>query len=405
MKGTPALAERMGKILTSGTLQVALDADRLRRQGVDVVDLGAGEPDFPTPVHVKAAAIAGIESNFTKYTPAAGIAELKQAVCDRYQQDYGVRYDTSEVIVTAGGKQAIFNAMEVLLNPGDEAVTHTPCWPSIPEQVKLAGAKPVLVHAHAEDGFEVAADAIIGALTPRTKVIILNTPCNPTGALISEEALAAIGEEAARRGIWILVDLCYERLIYDKVPHNVCRILSERARDLAVMAGSASKAYAMTGWRCGWAIGPAPVIAACGVLQSHSTSNVCSITQRAALAALTGPQAPVKEMLEEYRVRRDRLHEWLSQDPRLTCRKPGGAFYLFLNVVGALEATGIRTSAEFARTLLDDARLALTPGEAFEAPGFIRISYATSMDRLREGATRLLEFVRRRERTAVATGA
>lgn len=405
MKGAPVFAERMGAVLTSGTLQVALEADRLRRQGVDVVDLGAGEPDFPTPAHVKAAAIAGIEENFTKYTPAAGVVELKQAVCDRYQQDYGVRYDASEVIVTAGGKQALFNAMQVLLNPGDEAVTHTPCWPSIPEQMKLAGATPRLVRAHAEDGFDVRADAIIGALTPRTKAIILNTPCNPTGALISEGALEAIADEAARRGIWILADLCYERLIYDKVPHNVCRILSDRARDLAVMAGSASKTYAMTGWRCGWAIGPAPVIAACNVLQSHSTSNVCSITQRAALAALTGPQAPVKEMLDEYRVRRDRLHAWLSEDPRLTCRKPGGAFYLFVDVVGALEATGIRTSAEFARSLLDDARVALTPGEAFDAPGFIRLSYATSMDRLREGASRLLDFVRRRERTVVSAGA
>lgn len=398
---SPGLADRMGRIQTSGTMQVALEADRLIRQGVDVVDLGAGEPDFPTPAHVKAAAIDGIEKNFTKYTPAAGTAELKEAVCRRYQEDYGVRYEPSEVIITAGGKQALINAVLALVNPGEEAITHAPCWPSIPEQVKLVGGTPVLVRTHAEDGFAVDAEAIVDAITPRTRAIVLNTPCNPTGALISEAALSLIADEAVRRGIWILVDLCYERLIYDKVAHNVFRILSERARDVSVMAGSASKAYAMTGWRCGWGIGPARVIAACSSIQSHTTSNVCSITQRAAVAALTGPQTPVTEMLNEYRVRRDHLHEWLSQDPRLTCRKPGGAFYMFVDVVGALETTGIRTSADFARLLLDEARVAVTPGEAFDAPGFIRLSYATSMDRLREGATRLIEFVRRRERAAV----
>ena len=398
----PALAARMGAVQTSGTMQVALEADRLIRQGVDVVDLGAGEPDFPTPAHVKAAATDAIEKNFTKYTPAAGTNELKEAVCSRYQQDYGVRYEPSEVIITAGGKQALVNAVLALINAGDEAVTHAPCWPSIPEQVKLVGGTPILVRTYAEDGFAVDADAIIGALTQKTRAIILNTPCNPTGALISEDALARIADEASRRGIWILVDLCYERLIYDKVAHNVCRVLSERARDVSVMAGSASKAYAMTGWRCGWGIGPARVIAACNTIQSHSTSNVCSITQRAAIAALTGSQAPVKAMLDEYRVRRDRLHEWLAQDPRLSCRKPGGAFYMFVDVVGALDATGIRTSAEFARLLLDEARVAVTPGEAFDAPGFIRLSYATSMDRLREGSSRLLEFVRRRERATVS---
>lgn len=394
------LAERMGRISASPTLQVAQDADRLRRQGVDVVDLGAGEPDFPTPSHAKAEAVAAIEADFTRYTPVAGIAELKHAVCERYRQDYGVQYRPEETIMTAGGKQALFNVAMALLNTGDEVVTHAPCWPSIPEQAKLAGATPVMVRTSSEAGFDVRADALLAAVTPRTKMIVLNSPCNPTGALIAEREVGAVAEHAARRGIWIVVDLCYEQLIYDDVRHNLPRVLADRARDLTVLAGSVSKSYAMTGWRCGWALGPAPLIAACNTLQGHSTSNVCSITQRAAVAAIGGPQSAVRAMLDEYRIRRDRLHEWLSDDPRLSCLKPSGAFYLFVNIIEVLEATGIRTSAEFAQALLDEARVALTAGEGFDAPGFIRISYATSMDRLREGATRLLEFVHKRAQKA-----
>lgn len=389
-------ANRLTSVVASPTMQVALKAERLRRQGLDVVDLGAGEPDFPTPSHIKDAAVAAIGANFTRYTPVAGVLELKEAICERYWQDYGVRYEPEEAIFTAGGKQALFNTALVLLNPGDEVVTHAPCWPSILDQVKLAGASPVIVRTHHEDGFAIHADAILDALTPRTKAVIINSPCNPTGALISETDMAAIADACARRGIWVVVDLCYERLIYDNVAHNLPKVLSERARDRTVLAGSTSKSYAMTGWRCGWALGPRTFIAACNTLQSHSTSNVSSITQRAAVAALTGPQAAVETMLAEYRVRRDRLHEWLAADSRLISQKPAGAFYLFLNVVDALELTGLRTSAELAERLLEEARVALTAGEAFDAPGYVRISYATSMDRLREGATRLLEFIAQR---------
>jgi aspartate aminotransferase len=235
------------------------------------------------------------------------------------------------------------------------------------------------------------------AVTPRTRGIIINSPGNPTGALIAEDELAAIGQLAAQRGIWIVVDLCYERLIYDAVAHNLPAVLARTCRDLTVLCGSASKAYAMTGWRCGWALGPAPVIAASGAIQSHATSNVSSITQKAALAALMGSQAPVRAMLDEYRVRRDSLFGWLSADPRLVCRKPAGAFYLFIDIsalLSGIEPGGLRTSSDFAQALLDEARVAVTPGEAFDAPGFIRISYATSMEHLREGSARLLEFVR-----------
>jgi len=370
----------------------------LRRQGVDVVDFGAGEPDFATLAAAKAAAHAAIDQDFTKYTPAAGTAELKQAIAGRYRADYGVDYADSEVIVTAGGKQALFDAAMVLLNPGDEVITHAPYWPTIVEQVKLVDAKPVVVQTDPADGFAIHPDAMIGAMTSKTRAIIINSPCNPTGAVISEESLAAIADAAAARGVWIVLDLCYEKLIYDPVAHNLPRVLDRRLRDRSLLAGSTSKTYAMTGWRCGWLLGPREVVSAANALQSHSTSNVASISQKAALAALTAPQEPVGRMLDEYRNRRDRLFEWFLADPRFECRKPAGAFYLFPRIVKLLQPLGLASSADFAQALLDDARVALTAGEAFDAPGFLRISYATSLDRLREGASRILDFVRRRER-------
>jgi aspartate aminotransferase len=299
----------------------------------------------------------------------------------------------------------LFNAALVLFGPGDEVITHAPDWPTLTEQVKLAEATPVLARTHADDGFAIRAETILAAITPRTRGVIVNSPCNPTGALISENDLAAIAAVTARQGIWLVVDLCYEKLIYDAVPHNLPAVLAEHCRDLAIVCGSASKAYAMTGWRCGWTIGPAAVVAACGAIQSHSTSNVSSITQKAVVRALTGSQAPVRAMLDEYRTRRDKLSEWLAADPRLGCRKPAGAFYMFVDVGDVLSVDGLRTSTDFAQALLDEARVAVTPGEAFDAPGFIRVSYATSMANLREGSRRLLEFVAKHaeERPAAVT--
>jgi aspartate aminotransferase len=399
------LADRMGRIAPSPTLKVTAEADRLRRQGVDVVDLGAGEPDFPTPAHVKAAAHAALDANFTKYTPSAGIAELRQAVCDRYRCDYGIESRPEEVIVTAGGKQALFNAAMALFGDGDEVITHAPYWPSIPEQIKLAGARPVIVRTHAEDGFAIHAEPIIAAFTARTRGIVINSPCNPTGALMAEEALGAVADAAAHRGIWVIVDLTYEKLVYDPVPHNLPRVLFERLRDRTILCGAASKAYAMTGWRCGWAVGPREAIAAFNAVQGHSTSNVTSITQKAAVAALTGPQDSVTEMLGEYRTRRDRVCEWLGEDARFSCVTPRGAFYLFPYAAEALAAAGVRTSAEFAEALLATSSVAVTAGEGFDAPGYFRISYATSLDRLREGVTRIHEFVRTRERAGRSAAA
>jgi aspartate aminotransferase len=404
------LADRTTRIAGSATMAVTATVDKLRRAGVEVLDFGAGEPDFPTPEAVKTAAHAAIDQNFTRYTAVNGTAELKRAIGDRYRNDYGVDYTDAEIIVTAGGKQALFNVALALFGPGDEVITHAPCWPTLPEQIKLAEASPVLVRTHAEDGFAIGAKAILDAVTPRTRGIIINSPCNPTGALISENELASIADAAARQGIWVIVDLCYEKLIYDAVAHNLPAVLAKRCRDLTVLCGSASKAYAMTGWRCGWALGPAPVIAACGAIQSHSTSNVSSITQKAAFAALTGSQATVVAMLDEYRTRRDNLSIWLGEDSRLRCVKPAGAFYMFVDVgdvLSGVQPGGFRTSNDFAQALLEEARVAVTPGEAFDAPGFIRISYATSMEILREGSERLLAFVRAHaapERSAAAAG-
>jgi aspartate aminotransferase len=239
----------MSGVSVSATLKVAAEAERLRRAGHSVVDFSAGEPDFPTPEHVKSAAKAAIDANFTRYTAAAGVPELREAICARYKAQYGVEITPAEVLMTVGGKQALFNTALAIIDPGDEVVTHAPYWPTIPEQVKLVGGVPVIVQTSSEDGFAVKADAIIAAMTPRTKAVILNSPANPTGALIEESTVVAIADECARRGVWLVVDLCYEQLIYEAVPHNLPKVLFERHRDKTVLAGSASKSYAMTGWR------------------------------------------------------------------------------------------------------------------------------------------------------------
>src|SRR5690349_11526204 len=280
------LAARTARISVSPTMKVAADAMKLKAQGVDVVDFGAGEPDFPTPPHVSAAAHKAIDANFTKYTTNSGTDDLKRAIVERLRADNGVEYSTSEVIVSAGGKQALYNSILALFGEGDEVITHMPGWPTLVEQIKLADATPVIVRTQAEDGFRLTADLLLDAVTSRTRGIIINSPSNPTGALMPEAEMETVAREAARRGIWVLLDLCYDRLVYDGVPHNIVGVLTRHLRDRAVLCGSASKAYAMTGWRCGWAVGPAALVGACNAIQSHSTSNVCSISQRAAEAAL-----------------------------------------------------------------------------------------------------------------------
>ena len=383
------LAGRMQHIGLSPTMKGTIEAEKLRRAGVEVIDLGAGEPDFPTPPHIIAAAHEALDQNFTKYTANMGVHELRAAVAARYAEDYGVTYAPDEVIITAGGKQALFHAALALFEPGDEVITHAPGWPTLAEQIKLAGATPVVVRTRPEDGFALRADALLAAVTPRTRGMVINSPGNPTGALLSEAEARLLAAEAARRDLWIVVDLCYEKLIYDGVPHNLPKIFGDAMRDRLVLAGSASKAYAMTGWRCGWLVGPKPVVQAANALQSHSTSNVNSITQRAAVAALTGSQQCVQDMLDEYKRRRDQALVWLAEDPRLFASVPQGAFYLFVSIGELLSPDGHRTSLDFSDALLREQHVVTTPGEAFDTPGYLRLSYATSLDRLRDGVTRL----------------
>lgn len=392
---TSHLAGRMDRIALSPTIKGTMEAERLRRAGVDVIDLGAGEPDFPTPDHIIAAAHQALDAQFTKYTANPGVLELRQAIADRYRADYGMDVGPEHVIATAGGKQALHHAAQALVQAGDEVITHAPGWPSIVEQIKLAGASPVIVHTRPEEGFAVKADALLAAVTPRTRVIVINSPCNPTGALLEEGEAGALAREAARRGLWVVIDLCYERLIYDGVPHRLPAIFAEAMADRLVLAGSASKAWAMTGWRCGWLVAPPPIVAAAGALQSHTTSNINSIAQKAAIAALTGPQQCVADMLSEYKRRRDQALAWLAEDPRFVCSVPRGAFYLFPSIGDWLSPDRIRTSLAFCEGLLAEEHVVTTPGEAFDAPGFLRLSYATSVDNLREGITRLIRYARR----------
>lgn len=388
------LAARMDQVAMSPTMKGTIAAERLRREGVDVVDLGAGEPDFPTPAHICAAGHAAIDAQRTKYTANMGTLELRQAVTARYRADYGVEYAPEEVVITAGGKQALFHAALGLFGPGDEVITHAPGWPTITEQIKLAGARPVVVQTRPEQGFVPSADALLSALTPNTRGIVINSPGNPTGALLPEADAHVIAAEAAKRGLWVVIDLCYERLIYDNVPHNLPAIFGAVMKDRLVLAGSASKAYAMTGWRLGWAVGPKAVASAANALQSHTTSNASSISQYAAVAALNGSQQCVTDMLAEYQQRRDQVLAWLAEEPRLRCSVPQGAFYVFPDVSDFLSPGGLRTSADFSDALLAEEFVVTTPGEAFDTPGFLRLSYATSLERLREGVTRVIRFAR-----------
>lgn len=388
------LSERSRLVTPSPTQQIALEADTLRRQGINVVDLGAGEPDFQTPLHIRDAGRAAISEGFTKYTPNAGLPELRQAICARYRSDYGIEVSPTQTIATAGGKQALFNVSMALIDPGDEVITHAPGWSTIVDQIALAGGKPVVVRTYPEDDFRVSSDAVIAAIGPRTRSIVINSPGNPTGSLVAEEDVSAIATAAAKQGIWLVLDLCYEQLIHEEVAHNLPRIVCESAPDRFAIVGSLSKSYAMTGWRCGWVVGPETLIAGCNNVQSHCTSNVSSVTQLAGVAALTGTQTCVAEMRAAYRQRRDAVLGWLAQEPRIRCVRPGGAFYVFPDISELLSPDTVRTTTDFATELLRRHHVSLIPGEAFDAPGFVRLSYAASLESLEEGVGRLLEYGR-----------
>src|SRR5690349_10560460 len=383
MPATLALSERIGLITVSSTMKVASDADRLRREGVDVVDFGAGEPDFPTPDNVKKAAIDAINGNFTKYTPAGGTQELKQAICDRHKLDYGTSYSPAESVVSVGGKHIIFNLMQVLLNPGDEVVIPVPYWVTYKDVVNYTGAKCVFVDTDEENGFTLSASMIEPYLNERTRLVIINSPSNPSGGVLDRAEFERIFEMTSRRGIYLMTDECYCRFLYEDEPYSIAAM--KGAKDTVLVAGSLSKTYAMTGWRIGFGLGPAPIMSAVNKLQSHSTSNPTSIAQKAAVEALRGPQESVGVMLAEYKTRRDFVIERLRQIPGVKIGMPKGAFYAYPDISCALQKEGMRTPMQFAEQLLAKAHVAVVPGEAFGTDKHIRISYAASMEDLKRG--------------------
>jgi aspartate aminotransferase len=371
-------------------MKVSADAEKLRREGADVVDFGAGEPDFPTPDNIKQAGIEAIKGNFTKYTNAAGTLELKNAICERHKVDYGTSYAANECVVTVGGKHAIFNLMQALVEPGDEVVIPVPYWVTYKDVVNYAGGKCVFVDTDESEGFDLRASMIERALTPKTKMILINSPSNPSGAVFAWGELEKILALAKDRGIWVLTDECYHRFLYDSAPVSMASLPG--AKETIVIAGSLSKTYAMTGWRIGFVLGPVSVATGITKLQSHSTSNPTSIAQKAAVEALKGPQESVGIMLAEYKVRRDYVIERLRAMPGVRTQVPQGAFYAYPNVSAAYTG-GISNSLQFSEKLLAEEFVAVVPGEAFGTNEHIRISYATSMGELKKGLDRLAKFV------------
>jgi aspartate aminotransferase len=374
-------------------MKVAADADRLRREGVDVVDFSAGEPDFPTPDNIKNAAIQAIHENFTKYTPVSGTVELKQTICDSHRADYGTAYTPKECIANVGGKHAIFNLVQALVNPGEEVIIPVPYWVTFKDVVNYAGGQCVFVDTDEQEGFVLHASAVERSMTPKTRMIILNSPCNPSGAVFPRAELEKIFRLAADQGVWILADECYHRFLYDDQPFSLASLAN--AKDTVLIAGSLSKTYAMTGWRVGFVLAPAPVVAAINKLQSHTTSNPTSISQKAAIEALRGPQDSVPRMLAEYRKRRDYVIGRLRGMPGVKSQEPKGAFYAYPNVSAAFR-NGIASSLEFAEKLLAEEHVAVVPGEAFGTSDHIRISYATSLKELERGLDRIERFIRAR---------
>jgi aspartate aminotransferase len=384
------LADRVNRISISPTAAVLAAAERYRAQGADLADFGPGEPDFPTPEHIVRAAIRALHEGRTKYTPTAGIGPLREAICKWHAAQFGSSYTVPECVVTVGGKHAIFNAFCSLLGAGDEVLIPAPYWVSYPDMVMYTGATPVPVMTDPSDGFRLRAEQVARAITPRTKLLIVNSPSNPSGAVVPADEFARIYEVCRSKNIWLLTDECYSHFIYGKEkPFSIASLPGTKPN--IIVAGSLSKTFSMTGWRVGYALAPDQLISAMIKLQSQSTSNPTSIAQYAALEALTGPMDTVAAMLAEYARRRDRIVSGLRAIPGVTCVEPGGAFYAFPSVAEHLR-NGIADSTELAKQLLERQHLVVVPGDAFGTPGYLRISYATSIDRIEEGLRRLEKF-------------
>ena len=383
------LSARASSLTPSLSLSIDSKAKAMKAEGIDICSFGAGEPDFDTPEHIKAAAVAALEAGFTKYTPSSGIPELRQAVADKLLTENHLDYKASQIIISDGAKHSCYNAVVATCQDGDEVVIPTPYWLSYPEMVRLAGADPVFVQTKEANGWKLTAEEFENAMTPRTKMIILNSPCNPTGAVYTREELQALANVAAEEEILILSDEIYERLVYDDVKHVSIASLGKEFYDLAITVNGFSKSYAMTGWRLGYLGAPEPIAKAIDSIQSHSTSNPCSFAQKGALAALKGDQQPVNDMRDEFNLRREYMVERFSKIPNITFVKPQGAFYVLVSV----NKFGL-TSQNFADRLLSKANVAVVPGIAFGDDRTLRFSYATSMDVIKKGLDRFEEFCR-----------
>ncbi len=392
------LSRRAMGVEESATLVVAEKAGRLKAQGVDVLSLSAGEPDFDTPEHIKQAAIDALRKGFTKYTSSSGILPLRQAVARKFENDLGIAYDPSQVLVSTGCKHAIYNALHALLDPGDECLIPAPYWVSYPEMVKTTGARPILLPTEEREGFKLRAETVRNALTPKTKAIVLCSPSNPTGIVYTEEELRELAEALEPTDVAIISDEIYEKMVYGSAKHVSIATVSRNMRERTLIANGCSKSYAMTGWRIGFLVGPKDVIAAAGRIQSQSTSNATSIAQYAALAALEGDQACIPAMRAEYGRRREYIVRRLRAIPRIECAEPWGAFYVFPNVSSLFGRSyrdrRIRSAADLAEALIDHAYVAVVAGEPFGSGSHIRLSYAVSMEVLGRALDRLETFVR-----------
>jgi len=391
------LTDRINRIQISPTAAVIAAADQLKAKGVDIADFGPGEPDFPTPDHIKQAAIKAINDNKTKYTATPGVMPLREAICAWHKRELGSSYDAKECVTNVGGKHSIFNVISVLVQAGDEVIVPAPYWVSYPDIVKYTGATPVVVETRAEDGFAVRAADVAKVITPKTKLLILDSPSNPTGGVTPPEECAKLLDLCKKHNIWLMGDECYSHFTYgNNKPFSVASLPD--SKNHVIIIGSMSKTFAMTGWRLGYTLAPAELVTATVKLQSQSTSNPTSIAQYAALAAMTGPMDSVPAMLAEYARRRRRIVDGLNAIPGIECGEPGGAFYVFPNISARL-GTGpnalAKDCSELATLLLEKAHVALVPGAAFGAPGYLRLSYATSIERIEEGLRRIEKFFSR----------
>ena len=383
------ISERAAQLTPSLTLSIDSKAKAMKAEGLDVCGFGAGEPDFDTPEHIKDAAIAALQAGFTKYTPSAGLPELRQAIAEKLETDNGISYRPSQIIVSSGAKHSCYNAIMATCQEGDEVIIPSPYWVSYPDMVRLAGAEPVIVPTTERNGWKMRAEDFENAMTPRTKMLILNSPSNPSGAVYTREELEKIVEVAAEEEIYILSDEIYEKLTYDDIPHVSIASLSKEAYDLTITINGFSKAYAMTGWRLGYLAAPDAVAKAVDNIQSHSTSHPTSFAQRGAIAALKGDQQPLADMRDEFNLRRGYMYDRITKIPNITAVKPQGAFYILVNI----SQLGL-SSTNFADRLLSKANVAVVPGIAFGDDRTVRLSYATSIDIIKKGLDRFQDFCR-----------